>query len=235
MANFVCKITNMKKTTFIILTFICFYTSNAQRISKVSINNTGITESISVGLDDNGIINISPEGNIISYGMEYFSERVSNYSRLENYNGRIEMYASYDDKSFQGKVKYMGRSAFNYYASYEDELLRGKIKSIGGLIFTYYLPYEDVTLRGKIKSIGANQITFFTSFENEALRGKLKSVGNTAINYYSSFDDKAFKGKIKSVGNVSFTYYASFDKQFAGAMKTGFQTQNVGGINFVIR
>jgi hypothetical protein len=217
----------MKKiiTLFVAVSF--FYISYAQKITKVSINNTGITESISVGLDDNGIINISPEGNIISYGTEYFSERVTNYSRLENYNGRIEMYATYDDKSFQGKVKYMGRAAFNYYASYEDEALRGKIKSIGALIFTYYMPYEDVSLRGKIKSIGANQITFFTSFENEILRGKLKSVGNTAINYYSAFDDKAFKGKIKSVGNVNFTYYASYDRQFAGAMKTGFQTQNV--------
>jgi hypothetical protein len=207
----------------------------AQRITKINITNAGTTESFTIGLDENVIINVSPSGNLISYGVDYFSEKIANYSRLENYTGRIEMYAATDDKSYQGKLKYIGRTGITYYASYEDESLSGKIKSIGSLVFTYYKPFEDVLLKGNIRSIGANQIGFYNSFDNDALRGKLKMVGSTSLNYYSSFDDKAYKGRIKSIGAVSFTYYPSYDRQFAGAMKTGNQTQNVGGITFLIR
>jgi hypothetical protein len=207
----------------------------AQRIAKINITNAGTTESFTIGLDENVILNVSPDGNLINYGVDYFSEKIANYSRLENYNGRIEMFAATDDKSYQGKLKYIGRTGVTYYASYEDESLRGKIKSIGSLVFTYYQPFEDALLKGKIKSIGASQIGFYNSFDNEALRGKLRMVGPTSLNYFSSFDDKAFRGKIKSIGATNFTYYASYDRQFAGAMKTGNQTQNVGGITFLIR
>ena len=226
---------NMKHISTLIFLVTINLACFAQRIAKVNITNAGITESFTIGLDENVIINVSQSGDLISYGVDYFSEKVANYSRLENYNGRIEKYAATDDKSYQGKLKYIGRTGITYYASYEDEFLRGKIKSIGSLVFTYYQPFEDALLKGNIKSIGANQIGFYNSFDNEALRGKLKMIGSTSLNYYSSFDDKAFKGRIKSIGAVNFTYYPSYDKQFAGAMKTGNQTQNIGGIIFLIR
>lgn len=225
----------MKQFFILSLFFVCGFTSVAQRIAKVNITNSGTTESFTIGLDENVIINVSPDGNLINYGVDYYSEKLPNYSRLENYNGRIEMYTSYDDKSYQGKLKYIGRTGVTYYASYEDEFLRGKIKSIGNLIFSYTMPYEDALLKGKIKSIGANQIGFYNSFDNEALRSKLRMVGSTSLNYYSSFEDKAYRGRIKSIGSVNFTYYASYDRQFAGTMKTGNQTQNVGGVNYLIR
>ena len=220
-------------TSFILLASVVV---SAQRISKISITNSGVTDMITLSLDDNAVINLSPTGNIINYGTEYFSERVSSFSRIENYNGRIEMYAATDDKAFAGKVKYLGRFAITYYASYEDESLRGKVKMIGTFAINYYMPFDNESERGKIKNIGGNSFTYFSSFENVELRGKLKSVGSTNINYYSSFDDKAFRGKLKSIGAISFTYYSSFEKQFAGALKTGNVMQNiVAGINYVIR
>jgi hypothetical protein len=225
----------MKHTSILILLVTIGISSFAQKITKINISNTGTTESFTIGLDENVILIVSPDGNLSNYGVDYFSEKVANYSRLENYNGRIEMYATTDDKAYQGKLKYIGRTGVTYYASYEDESLRGKIKSIGSLIFTYNQPFEDALLKGKIKSIGANQIGFYNSFDNDALRGKLKMVGATSLNYYSSFDDKAFRGKIKSIGGTSFTYYTSYDRQFAGAMKTGNQTQNINGIVFIVR
>jgi hypothetical protein len=225
----------MKQFLILHLFLASCFVSLAQRIAKVNITNAGTTESFTIGLDENVILNVSPDGNLINYGVDYFSEKVANYSRLENYNGRIEMYAATDDKAYQGKLKYIGRTGVTYYASHEDESLKGKIKSIGSLVFTYYQPFEDALLKGKIKSIGANQIGFYNSFDNDALRGKLKMVGSTSLNYYSSFDDKAIKGRIKNIGAVNFTYYPSYDRQFAGGMKTGNQTQNVGGIIFLIR
>jgi hypothetical protein len=222
---------------FIFISVFAIFSSSifSQRLAKITIANTGITESLSIGLDENVLINLTPDGNIINFGIDYFSERITNYSRMETYNGRTELYSTYDDKAFQGKLKYIGRTLISYYASYDAEILRGKIKSIGNLTINYYMPFEDETLRGKIKSIGSNTIAFFTSFDNIALRGKIRSVGPTALNYYSSFDDAAFKGRIKNIGSISFTYYSSFDKIYAGAMKTGNQQQNVNGIVYLIR
>ncbi|MCY7292675.1 MAG: hypothetical protein LH615_10910 [Ferruginibacter sp.] len=210
---------------------VCF----AQRIGKVTINGMGATDMITIATDDNAVINISPDGNVISYGTEYFSEKIYNYSRLEKFNGRIDLYIATDDKLFLGRLKYIGRTAVIYYASYDIEALRGKIKSVGTLLFNYYMQYDDATLKGKIKSIGSQQLAYFTSFDNEALRGKLKTLGTTNLNYYTSFDDRAFAGKIKSIGQINFTYYPSYDKQFAGGLKTGSNIQNVAGINYFIQ
>lgn len=219
--------------TILLATFINLGFS--QRIAKITINGMGNLDMITVATDDNAVINIAPDGSLINYGTEYFSEKIQNYSRLEKFNGRVDLFTSTDDKLFLGKLKYIGRTAVTYYASYDIEALRGKVKSIGSLSINYYMHYDDVNLKGKIKSIGSQQITYYSSFDNEALRGKLKSVGPTNLNYYTSFDDRAFAGKIKSIGQISFTYYPSYDKQFAGAMKTGSYTQNVAGVTYFIQ
>jgi hypothetical protein len=207
---------------------------SAQRISKVTLSGSGATIMISIQTND-AVINLSPDGNIINYGVEYASERNSNYTRVEPYTGRVDMFTDFDDASYRGKVKYLGQTAITYYASYEDETLRGKVKSIGGLMFDYYMKYDDEAYRGKIKDIGNTTLGYFSNFDNEALKGKLKSLGITALNYYSSFDDKAFSGKIKSIGQVSFTYYSSFDPHYAGAMQTGAQYQVVNGVIYFIQ
>lgn len=222
----------------IIVCFIfctCINFCFAQRIAKVTLGSMGNTEMITIATDDNAVINISLDGNVISYGREYFSEKITNYSRLEKYNGRIDLFGTTDDKALLGKLKYLGRTAVTYYASYDIEALRGKIKSIGNNSFDYYMQYDDANLKGKIKNIGTQQLAYFTSFENEVLRGKLKTLGSTNLTYYSSFDDKAFAGKIKSIGQITFTYYPSYDRQFAGAMKTGSNMQNVAGINYFVQ
>ena len=217
------------------LILFCSLMLSAQRISKISISSVGDLKTFSITTDDNAIINLSPNGDIIDYGTEYFSEKIQNYSRLEKFNGRVDLFGATDDKALLGKLKYIGRTAVTYYASYDIEALRGKVKSIGNLVVNYFMEYDDALLKGKMKSIGSNQLQYFTSFDNEALRGKLKAVGSTNLSYYTSFEDKAIKGKIKSIGQTNFTYYTSFEKQFAGAMKTGNQNMNVSGITYFIQ
>lgn len=213
---------------------IFFATSFAQRITRITISSQGSLQSFTITTDDNAVINLSPTGEVIEYGTEYFSERIQNFSRVEKFNGRVDLFGPTDDKALQGKLKYIGRTAITYYASYDIEALRGKIRTIGNMTVNYYLEVEDANLKGKMKSIGNNQLQYFTSFDNEALRGKLKAAGSTNLNYYTSFEDRAIQGKIKSIGQNNFTYYTSFERQFAGAMKTGNQTQNVAGITYFI-
>ena len=225
----------MKLSLVTFLFCVIMHNGFAQHIAKVTINGMGTTEMLTMATDDNAVINISPDGNIVSYGTEYFSEKISNYARLEKFNGRVDLFTTTDDKLFLGKLKYIGRTAVTYYASYDIETLRGKVKSVGSLQFNYYMHYDDAIVKGKIKSIGSQQLTYFTSFDNQAVRGKLKTLGNTNLNYYTSFDDRAFAGKIKSIGQINFTYYPSYDKQFAGGMKTGSYTQNVAGVTYFIQ
>jgi hypothetical protein len=224
------------KIIFFLISFSCWYNLiNAQRISKVTLNGMGITNIITISTDDNAVINISPDGNVVNYGTEYFSEKITNYSRLEQYSGRIDLYTNTDDKLLVGKLKYLGRTPVTYYASYDVEDLRGKIKTIGNVGFNYYMQYDDAVIKGFIKSIGAQQLTYYTSFDNVALKGKLKSLGSTNLSYFNSYDDKAYAGKVKTIGQISFTYYPSYDRQFAGGMKTGNYLQNVAGVNYVIQ
>lgn len=225
----------MKSFIIVLFFFSCISTLFGQRISKIALSSAGDLQTFAITTDDNAIINLSPTGDVISYGTEYFSEKIQNYSRIEKFNGRVDLYGATDDKSLQGKLKYIGKTAVTYYASYDIETLRGKIKNIGNLAINYFMEYDDVNLKGKIKSIGSSQMQYFSSFDNEALRLKLKSVGSTAINYYTSFEDKAIKGKLKSIGQTNFTYYTSFEKQFAGAMKTGSQQLNVSGIAYFVQ
>ena len=225
----------MKFLSAVAVLFCFNATLSAQRITKITLSTTGALQNFTITTDDNAVINVSPSGEVINYGTEYFSEKIQNYSRIEKFNGRVDLFGATDDKSFQGKVKYIGRTAVTYYASYDLESLRGKIKSIGNLAINYFMEFEDANLKGKIKNIGNTQLQYFTSFDNEALQGKLKSVSSTVLNYYTSFEDRAFQGKIKSIGQINFSYYPSYDKQFAGAMKTGNFTQNVAGINYLIQ
>ncbi len=224
------------KRVFTFLALIVFSAGvSAQRISKVQISSQGGTTDLIAVQTDDAVINLSLDGKIINYGVEYASERNSTYTRVEPYQGRVDLFGSYDDPMFQGKLKYLGKTAITYYASYDLEILRGKVKSIGSLVINYYMQYDEETMRGKIKSMGSSAFDYFSSFDNTALKGKLKTIGVTQLNYYSSYDDKAAAGRIKSIGPVSFTYYSSFDSRYAGAMKTGSQQNNVNGINFFIQ
>ena len=225
----------MKSLSTVVIFFCSMLLLSAQKISKVSLSSSGELKMFSITTDDNAVINLSPNGDVINYGTEYFSEKIQNYSRVEKFNGRVDLFGTTDDKALQGKLKYIGRTAVTYYSSYDIEALRGKIKTIGNLVINYFMEYDDASIKGKMKSIGNIQLQYFISFDNEALRGKLKSVGSAMLNYYTSFDDKAIKGKIKSIGQTNFTYYTSFEKQFAGSMKTGTQNINVSGVTYFIQ
>ena len=86
------------KLFFYILIFLgCITTASAQRISKILLTGTGIFQTLTITTDDNAVINLSPNGEIVSYGTEYFSERIQNYSRLEKFNGRVDLFTATDD------------------------------------------------------------------------------------------------------------------------------------------
>lgn len=226
----------MKKIFFALLMFCVCNAVSAQRISRVTLTNDGSLSGFSVmTAPDNITINISPDGAIIEFGTEYKSERITDYTRIEKYLGRVDYYNDGENEAYRGKVKYIGNTPITYYASFEADSLRGKIKSIGNMQIDYYRPYDDKIVRGKIKSFGNQAVSYYTSFDNEAMRGKLKTFGAVQLTYYSSFEDKAFKGKVKTIGNVSYTYYSSFDRSYAGSFKTGSQNVYANGINFYIR
>ena len=112
------------KSLLTAIVFFNFLTNlSAQRISKITINTEGALQIFSITTDDNAVINVNPNGEVVNYGTEYFSEKIQNFSRIEMFNGRVDLFGSTDDKAFQGKLKYIGRTAVTYYASYDIEAL----------------------------------------------------------------------------------------------------------------
>ena len=107
----------MKALSTVIIFLICITSLSAQKISKISINSAGVLQMFTITTDDNAVINLNSNGEVVNYGTEYFSEKIQNYSRIEKFNGRVDLFSVTDDKAFQGKLKYIGRTAITYYAS----------------------------------------------------------------------------------------------------------------------
>lgn len=230
------KTNGMKKILFAIALNIFFTSAFAQKISKISLTQAGDLESMFLLLDDNVTVSFTKDGSIAAWGVEVYSDRITNYSRLENYPGRVDYYTNYDNEAFRGKVKFIGRTSITYYGTYDKEEYRGKIKTIGSANFEYYSALDDEAVRGKLKNIGSSTVTWYTSFDNEAYKGKLKSIGATNIVYYGSFEDKAIRGKLKSIDRNTFVYYTSNDKtEYKGLLKTGNQFQTINGIKYYVR
>ncbi|MGI8582321.1 MAG: hypothetical protein ACR2KX_08990 [Chitinophagaceae bacterium] len=228
----------MKKLLF--LAWLTFLLSSAfgQRLTQLVLTNNINSNIISFLVDETVILNITRDGKIIDWGVESITRRIINYNypaKLDKYMGKEEYYPATDNEAFQGKIKYIGRTALTYYSSDENETLRGKLKSIGSIMFEYYAAYEDEAFRGNIKNAGPILFAYFGSFDDAAYKGKLKIVGPAAITYYSTFDDKAFRGKVKSIGRQSFVYYSSYDRrEFSGTLKTGSPILYVNGIKYFI-
>lgn len=226
----------MKKIIIFLLASGMLSSAIAQKISKITMKQDGNIESIYLLLDDNITVSITKDGNIAEFGVETYSDRITNFSRLENYPGRVDYYTANDNEAFRTKVKYLGRTSITYYGTYDNESYSGKIKTIGSANFEYYSKFDDEALRGKLKAIGPLTITWYTNFDNEAFRGKIKSVGSTNISYYASYEDKAIRGKIKNIDRASFVYYSSLEKpEYGGALKSGNQFQTINGIKYYIR
>lgn len=207
----------------------------AQRLSRVEISETGNISKLSVELDEQVILNLSPSGDILDMGIDIYKGRTDRMQeRMEPYTGRVVNYTQMDNEAFAGKIRYIGQKMITYYASYDDADLVGKIKSIGNIQFEYFNRYDEESLRGKIKSIGSDRIVYYSSFD-PSFGGKVKMIGPVQLTYYSNFDDKAIKGKIKSVGSFNFTYYTSYDrKELVGNMRNGWRINYVNGIKFLI-
>lgn len=226
----------VKKTINLLISFFILYNCTAQKLVQVQLSQSNANAVLSILIENNVYFNIGVDGNVIEWGVDYGQGRPYYYpGKLDKYMGRVEYYAATDNDALKNKVKYVGATAINYYTSSENDFLAGKIKSIGNTIINYHLAFDEAAIKGKIKSIANTTITYYGSFDNEAFKGKLKSIGNTNIGFYAAFEDKAFKGKLKNIGVNNFTYYSSFDSRFAGALKAGFQTKLVDGINFIIR
>ncbi len=146
----------------------------AQRLAQITISR-GNENIITFLVDETVMVNITKDGKIINWGIEYNSARTSMYpGPLQKYMGREEYYPSTADLAYRGKIKYIGRTAFTYYTSDENEMFRRKVKTIGPIFFDYY-----------------------TTYDNPAYKGNLKNAGETAFTYYGSFDDETYRGKLK--------------------------------------
>lgn len=225
----------MKALYSLIALCICVSVS-AQKISKVSISETGTLNYISLELDENVLLQLSPEGDIVNWGIDLYKGRTDRIEeRTEPYTGRVEYYTEYENVAFRGKPKYIGLKQITYYPDYADELLKGKVKSIGTLQFEYYNFYDEKELQGKIKRIGSSDISYYSNFDISSA-GKLKSIGNTQLTYFTKMDDKALQGKVKSIGFSNFNYYTSYErKEWQGVMKQGNRLSYINGIKFLIR
>jgi hypothetical protein len=227
----------MKKVPVLLLCFLFSTGSFSQKLSQVILAANGNLSSIGFLTDQGVTLNISPEGNVLEWGIPDEQGRIAYYpGKLQPYMGRVDYYGAEADEAVRGKVKSIGTCTVTYFASYENKSQQGKVKTIGTIALNYYDDYTNETFKGKLKSAGAVLLTFYSSFDNEAFKGKLKTVAGTSLTYYSSFDDKIFKGKIKSIGNYNYGWYSSFDrKEYQGAMKTGSQIQLVNGVNFILK
>ncbi len=209
----------------------------AQNVARITIDNRGNQDIISFLIDETVMLNMTKDGKIIDWGIEYYTVRTGIYpSRIEKYMGREEYYPSTDNEAYRGKVKYIGRTPITYYTSADGEELKGKVKSIGTNIFDYYKSYDDVAFKGDIKNVGSIPFTYYSSFEDASYKGKLKSVGGTGLTYYGTIDDIAYRGKVKNIDRNLITYYSSYDrKEYAGIIKSGSQVVYSGGIKYFIK
>jgi len=225
----------MKKFIFLLACFIPFALS-AQKVSRIILSQNSKTAVICFLAENNTYIQISTDGQLTEWGPDFPRGSMYYYpGKLNSYMGRVDNYPENSNPALRGKPRYIGASAITYYTADENELLAGKVKSIGPNSISYYLAFEDAALRGKIQRAGTLQLNYFGSFDNEALQGRLQSAGNTRIEYYTSFEDKAFRGKIRQVGPYGFSYFPSFDSRMAGALKSGFQQQEINGIEYIVK
>jgi len=226
----------MKKIIIAITLSLLFFTTGAQKISRITLAGNGNLEKIAFELGEYVVVNITKDGKLINWGVDNYIGRGENYyDKLTEYTGKTGYYSERDNEAFRGNLKFIGRTYFTYYASYDDEMLKGKIKSIGSISFDYFPSYENESYRGNLKNIGPLAVTWFSSFDNAAYKRKLKTLGITSFTYYSSHEDKLIQGRIKSIDRSTFSYYSSYDKpEYRGGFKTGSPIVYVNGIKFFI-
>jgi hypothetical protein len=228
----------MKKLFFITGLMLLLTPAFAQKLAQIIVTNSNNSNIISFLVDETVMVNITPDGKIIEWGVENSLRSKYYYpypAKLDKYMGKEEYYPTTANDGSREKIKYIGSTVITYYSSDDNEKWTGKLKTIGPIFFDYYASYEDTLMRGKIKNAGAVPFTWYGSFDDAAYKGKLKSVGSTSLTYYSSFDDKAFRGKIKSIDRQSFVYYSSYDrKDYSGSLKTGYRILLFGGIKYFV-
>ncbi len=225
----------MKKIFFIAFCLGLTTLMHAQKLQRVILSQSSKNATLCFLAENSTYIQISAEGQLTEWGPDF--PRGSMYyipGKLNSYMGRVDYYPENSNPALRGKPRYIGASAITYYTADENELLTGKVKSIGSNMISYYLAFDDAALRGKVQRAGAVRINYYSSFDNEAVQGKLQTVGNTRIEYFTSFDDKAFRGKIKQVGPYGFTYFPSFDSRMPGALRSGFQQQEINGVEYIV-
>lgn len=207
----------------------------AQSLAQITIDNRGGQDIITFVVDVNVVVNMTKDGKIINWGLEYIDPRLGMLPRLEKYMGKEEYYPASDNEAYSGKIQYIGRTRITYYTSNDDAALKGKVRSIGNNVLDYYRDYDDASFKGFLKNAGQLSFTYYSSFEDKSYKGKIKSAGRISLSYYGSVDDKAYRGKIKNIDRNIFTYYSSYDQiGYGGIMKTGNQVVSSGGIKFII-
>jgi hypothetical protein len=210
--------------------------TQAQELSHIHFIQGTTLSSFFFTTDQQVIIKISPEGNVLEWGMEWEPWRY-NYQpgKLLPYMGRVAYYGSEADSVSKGKVKTIGTTMFSYYPASETPAKAGKLRSIGSVALDYYSSYDNAALSGKLRSAGHKQFNYYYAHENEAFRGKLKTVGTSTITYYSTFDDKLIKGKVKSIDGISYGWYTSYESRYGGGgLKSGTITRKINGVTYIV-
>lgn len=226
----------MNKVFFVICLVFLSVCSLGQNLAQITIDNRGDKDIITFLVDGTVALNLSRDGSIIEWGLEYTIPRTGMYPRLEKYMGKEEYYPATDNEAYAGKIKYIGRTLLTYYTGSDNRALKGKVKSIGSMTLDYYRDYDNTAYKGNLKSAGPVMFSYYGSFDDQFYKGKIKSIGATQLSYYGSIDDNAFRGKVKNIDRTVFTYYSSYDrKEYAGIMKTGPQMLSSGGLTFIVK
>jgi hypothetical protein len=226
----------MKKYVLMLSFLVAAFVGFSQSLSHVTLSGATTLKSFSFTTDQQAIIRVSPDGDILEWGVEMQQGQFGYYQgRLLPFMGRVDYYGPEADEAYRGKVKSIGNCTVTYYGASQPPTQKGKVKSIGTAMLDYYMDYDDASFKGKLKTAGNFTIAYYGSYDNESYKGKLKAIGNTSLTYYSVFDDSFNKGKIKSIGSFAYTWYNNFDrKELQGAMKSGATIQKINGVTYSI-
>lgn len=227
----------MIKFLLFILFIVSAFAGNSQELKQVKFSGSSTIQYFTFITDQGVHIRVSPDGNIIEWGMEERSIRNDHYyaARLQPFMGRIDHYGPEADSLTRGKVKSIGTCWITYYNMLEADEKAGKIKTIGRNILDYYSRHDNVALQGKLRLVGNMIIEFYPSYEDELVRGKLKAIGSTQFTYYNTFDEKFLKGKLRSIGAVNLQYYGIMDRKEMWGVLKGLERQNINGIIYILR
>ena len=101
----------------------------SQLLSHITLSGGSNLTSFSFTTDQKVIINISPDGKVLEWGIEMPTWRTGYIpGKLDPYMARVTYYDQQVDSAYIGKVKSIGQVSFTYYPSF-DRQFQGSMKT----------------------------------------------------------------------------------------------------------